>query len=346
LEDLGWVEIRWDGRKIRRIDESIPPLEDVLSTLGKLWEEKSPTDIDVATVKSLSILTKKPATKEALMSETGVYGDQFENTLNYGVQTNYFDTFKSFEIEEEVVWTPLYWAGKVDRVLKFLKRQSYERFEKIETIARSLLKYPGKPSEHIRTEQNLLKAGIGCGFFPSVGVKDRSGTQHEYVFAATPQFELDPKKDIFEKARLIVACVRHGQYHAEVTKIKYPVLLLRALRENRIKPHSYAKIQYALLIINRICTYKEVQRYYGPAYKPIFIDTPENKIAMDVAEELLKGDEPVSGSVDEPEVRELLTRGVFNYSSEQRQIRSATRVVAKKEFDRLLEAMQGSGVFL
>ncbi len=25
LEDLGWVEIRWDGRKIRRIDESIPP---------------------------------------------------------------------------------------------------------------------------------------------------------------------------------------------------------------------------------------------------------------------------------------------------------------------------------
>lgn len=120
--------------------------------------------------------------------------------------------------------------------------------------------------------------------------------------------------------------------------------MLRALRENRIGPHSYAKIQYALLIIHRICAYEEVQEYYGPAYKPIFINTPENNIAMDVAEELLRGEEPISGVVDEPEVKELLTRGIYNYSSEQRQIRSAARIAARDDFDRLLEAIQGSGV--
>ncbi len=33
-------------------------------------------------------------------------------------------------------------------------------------------------------------------------------------------------------------------------------------------------------------------------YRPIFIDTPENRVYMDVAEEMLKGAEPVSGTVD------------------------------------------------
>lgn len=343
LEELGWVEAYKDGRKIIRIEEYIPPLEDILSTLGKQWEENEPSHIDLATVSSLSKLSDRPMTKEALISELGIENEKFNITLEYGEQANYFGTFISQEFGKATVWTPLYWTGKLDFVLKFLNRQSYDEFKALGTLTRDFLKYPGRPEDHLRPERrSLVDAGVAHGYFPSVAVKDRREVSHEYIFAAAPEFEVDPSKDIFEKARLIVACIRHGQYHAEVTPIKYPIKLLRALRENRIKkPHSYARIQYALLIANRICTYEEVPTSYGVGYRPIFIDTPENNAAADTAEQMLHGEEPSSGSVSEPEVKELLIKGIFNYSSEQRYIKSTEQISAKGDFDRLMESIQG-----
>ena len=344
LEDLGWVQIISKGSRIKKIDENIPPLQDILGTLGKKWEEMEPTEIDRASVNSLSLLSKKPATKEALISELGINDESLETTLEYGEQTSYLGTFKSETLEEDVVWTPLYWAGKMDEVLKFLNRQTYENFEIIGNITKGFLQYQGRPIDLIGEQKSLINAGVGQGYFPSVAVKDRNGVSHEYIFAATPHFEAEPENDIFEKARLIVSCIRHGQYNAEVTKIRYPVNLLRALRENRLSAHSYAVIQYALLIANRICTYETVQTSYGEGYKVIFIDTPENNLAADIAEEMLTGETPIAGSLDEPEARQLLTKGTFNYSAEQRQIKSAKKISANREFGRLMECMRGSGV--
>lgn len=344
LEDLGWVQIIRKGRRIKKIDENIPPLQDILSTLGKKWEEMEPTEIDRASVNSLSLLSKRPATKEALISELDINDEYLETTLEYGEQTSYLGTFKSETLEKDVVWTPLYWAGKMDKVLKFLNRQTYENFEIIGDITKGFLQYQGRPIDQMGENKSIINAGIGQGYFPSVAVKDRNGVSHEYIFAATPNFEADPKKDIFEKARLIVGCIRHGQYHAEVTRIKYPVKLLQALRENRLSAHSYAIVQYALLIANRICAYEPESTFYGTGYKIVFIDTPENNLAADIAENMLIGESTIAGSIDEPEARQLLIKGTFNYSAEQRQIKSAEKIAAKREFGRLMECLRGSGV--
>lgn len=342
LEYLGWAEVYKDGNKIIAVEEYIPPLEDILPILGKEWEEKNPSDIDLATVSSLAKLSDKPMTREALISEIDIEDDRFNIALEYGEQANYFGKFTSQEFGKETIWTPLYWAGKLDEVLKFLNRQSYEEFKILEAITHDFLKYQGSPEDRLQPERKpLIDAGIAHGYFPSVAVKDRSGLSHEYVFAATPEFEVDPKRDIFEKARLIVACIRHGEYHAEVTRIKYPVNLLRALREGTINPHSYARIQYALLIVNRICTYEEIPTNYGTGYKPVFIGTPENNAAADTAEQMLRGEVPSSGAVSEPDVKELLIEGLFNYSSEQRCIKGAQKISATGEFERLMEYMRG-----
>ena len=342
LEELGWVEAYKEGRKIIRIEEYLPPLEDILSTLGKQWKENEPSPIDVATVSSLSKLSDRPMTKDALISEVGIENEKFDITLEYGGQANYLGTFMSEEFGKETVWTPLYWAGKLDTVLNFLNRQTYDEFKALGTLTREFLKYPGRPEDRTHHDRkSLVDAGVAHGYFPSVAVTDRKNDQHEYIFAAAPEFEVNPQKDIFEKARLIVACIRHGQYNAEVTRIKYPVLLLHALRENRIAPHSYAKIQYALLIVNGICTYKEVPTSYGIGYQLKFNDTPENNAAADTAEQMLKGQDPSSGAVSEPEVKELLITGLFNYSSEQRRMKSTTQISAKGDFDRLMEYLQG-----
>lgn len=341
LEQLNWIEVDREGNKIKKIYEAIPPLEDILPILGTYWEEEEPNNIDLATIESLYLLKNKPFKKESLISELEIPETEFKTALNYGTQVNYFGTFKSFESEEEIIWTPYYWTRNITDTLKFLKKQPDE-FNQIENLTKEILKYPGKPLNSVNGDMNTLKTGVKYGFFPSVGIKDANGENHNYVFPASPQFGLDPKEDIFEKARLIVACVRHGQHDADVSRILYPLNLLEKLRKNEMKPHSYALTQYALLITNRICEYEIVDMPYGKSYKIKFINSPENEKAMDLAEDILKREEPFAGIMDEPEVDNLLTEGMFNYSAEQRQIITAEEIAAKEEFERMLENIRGS----
>ena len=113
FEELGWVEIKRDGRKIERIDEFIPPTTNLLGSLGKLWKEYGPTTIDEASVSSLNLLGKRPHTKEALLSELGINEKDLDATINYGEQVNYMGRITSSELRQELVWAPFYWNNNI-----------------------------------------------------------------------------------------------------------------------------------------------------------------------------------------------------------------------------------------
>ncbi len=330
LQDLGWLEIN-KTRKDTYIQEYIPPMSDVLGTLGgEVWEEKGPTEVDIATTESLSLLKATPITKEDLISEISVPVEYLNTSLDYGSEMNYFGTFYSSD-DEEIVWTPFYWPEKTDKILKYLKRQSYEEFDKLERITKVLSSSQGMPIEKLE-DSNFIKTGISYGFFPSVGIRGRNQLNHEYVFKASSNFGINHNNDIFELARRIVGCIRHGQHHAEVSKIRYPALLVRALRENRMQPHSYAKTQYAELILTGVCKYEEIDTGYTKKYKIKFIDTPENNIAMDIAEGMLSGEDSPISSILEPDIDKLIISGVYNFTAEQRKIKDRERVKAKASF--------------
>jgi len=340
FEGLGWAEVKRKGRVISKILEEIPPTEDILSKLGKLWKEQEPTTIDIASVNGLYELSKRPFEKGALISELDIPEDKFQTFYEYGEQASYLGKFVSSETGKEAIWTPLYWAGKMDTVLGFLQKQSDEQFQKLAFLTKKLISYPGLPEERVPKDP-LVDAGIYHGYFPSVRITDRKKIEHEYVFAATPQFEVDPNKDVYEKARMIVSCVRHGQYHAEVTPIYYPRSVLNAMRNNVMKPHPYADVQYMLLKIHGIVNLEPATTRYGRAFKVRWISTPENNLAADIADELLKGEEPAVRTREEIEAKEILVQGMFNYSSEQRRIKAAKKIQAQEEFNRVMELMSG-----
>jgi hypothetical protein len=342
LEQLNWIRASRKGKSIESIRETLPPVEDILSTLGKVWHERSPTVIDEATVASINELSKRPFAKDSLISELGIKSSEFETTFDYGEQARYLGKFTSFEHGVETVWTPLYWAGKADQVLSFLQKQKSEQLATIGSLTEKFRKHPGIPKELIDPKlSSLVDGGIWHGFFPAVEVKNRVGAAHEYVFAATPQFEVDPGKDIFEKARMIVACIRHGQYHAEVTKILHPRSILRAMRANQMKPHPYAHIQYAILVLNGLIRLESALTKYGKAWRVIWIDTPENNLAADIADQLLLGEEIYAATREDLEAGKILVQGMYSYTSEQRRIKGTQKIVAKGEFDRMMEMMGG-----
>lgn len=119
------------------------------------------------------------------------------------------------------------------------------------------------------------------------------------------------------------------------------LFLLYTLRSDGLKPHSYSHVQYALLVLNGICKLELEQAFYGEAYRVKFNETPENNIAADIAEEMLRGESTSLAFAQEPETREFLMRGLFNYSSELRQFKSAEKFVAKDELMRLIELSHG-----
>ena len=153
--------------------------------------------------------------------------------LDYGTKANCFGSFESIDAGDEIIWTPYYWNRNSKKALRFLEKQSYDEFSGIERLSSYLSTKQGIPIEKVVLMNNVLKAGIKAGFFPSNGIINPiTEEKHEYIFRATPQFDLDPSKDILEKARLIVASLRHGQYHGSVTKIRSPLNVLYALKEN------------------------------------------------------------------------------------------------------------------
>lgn len=338
LQKFEWVEIN-KNNKSAFIQEYVPPIEDVLKTLGEEWVEMEPTGVDIGTIECLEFLKNKPISKEGLISEIDISEESLDISLDYGKQLDYFGTFNSND-GEEIVWTPFYWPGKTDKILKFLKKQTYPEFDKIESISRQLSKYQGMPLEMLNNK-DIINAGIFCGFFPSAGVLGGNKLTYDYIFKASPNFGIDPKNDIFEKARQIVACVRHGQYHAENSKIRYPVLLLRALRNNGLGAHSYTKTQYATLLMNGVCKFQEIYVGQQKRYEIKFVETPENNVAMDIAEEMLSGEEPLTASIREPEIDNMFTRGVYRYNSEQRLLNNRATVEAKDQFERLIDVTCG-----
>lgn len=342
FEKLDWAEVKWKGSHVESLIERIPPTEDILSTLGNVWEERNPTLIDRASVQALARLSKRPYSREAIVSDLEIADEGFEHVLNYGEQARYLGKFTSQEHGVETIWTPLYWATNADKVQTFLAKQSEDRLRSIAKLVDDFREYPGKPKEQMSSQMRpLLKAGIWHGFFPTGKVEDRQKTSHEYIFSATPQFEAEPKKDIFEKARMIVSCIRHGQHHAEITKILYPRSILKAMRTNVMKPHPYANIQYAILVLNGIVRLEPASTRYGKAWQVRWIDTPENNLAADVAVQMLRGDVPLAGTKEEVEARKILVQGMYNYSSEQRRLRVAEKIIAKREYDRMLELIGG-----
>src|SRR5665811_91353 len=163
--------------------------DSILSTLGTVWEDQQPTAIDKATIYSLAELSRRPYSKEALLSELDIKEEDFEATLDYGEMASYLGKLKSDEYELETIRTPLYWATNYDNVASFIKKQNEERLEVIGSLVDNFRKYPGMPIEKMGNQATLIGSGIYHGFFPSVAIGDRNNMSHQYLFSASPQFQ-------------------------------------------------------------------------------------------------------------------------------------------------------------
>lgn len=138
FESMGWVRLIKSGNKISNFTEQIPPIQDVLSSLGKYWKEKEPTTIDEATVNSINLLSFRPYSKDALISELSLNERDFQITLNYGESGGYLGRFTSETHNIETVWSPHYWSHNTTRVLDYLKKCTEQQLNQIRILTENV----------------------------------------------------------------------------------------------------------------------------------------------------------------------------------------------------------------
>jgi len=335
MEELGWGEIRRDGRRLLNFTERVPTLDGVLKTLGQDWDERSPSPHDRGSVNGLHLLSERPMEKAAFVSELGLDPQVAQDVVEYGMSGAYMDEAQS------TVYSPLFWQTNADQVSSFLDKHDEPDFAAIAQTTKALRSRPGMPADRLKAPSGLLDSASVSGLLPSVRVRTPRNN-HSYFFAPNAQFAGTAESDdLFEKARVIVGALRHGQFHADVTNIKYPRLLLNRFVEGSMAPHSHAVYQYAALKVHGIATISPVRTYSPVRYQVQFIDSPEIRRAADLAPLMLASAGTPALEIVDADLLLMFGQGIIAGASKERTERRRQKVAANDALVRMMRQMRG-----
>jgi len=315
LEELEWARVDKEGNVIKKVEESVPYFSDIYSTAGEYFNNTDHSEIEDAAIEVCDILSLSPFGEEELKNKIGVDDDEFNIILDIGKSGKIIDHYKSEKTNEKVLYSPLYWIenpDKIEIVYDLLKTFGADR---IYNALKNIRDYQGFPLPagfmkgdygHIHKDMEVLSEMIRRGVVLAPEVSSLKGKRS---FAFTPYTGIPiEEKLILEKAMCILSCIRYGEHFGTITRVKYPELLLNTLLSpphRTKKPHTEARMQYALLVgrgIGRIFP----SRQYSNRYYFELIPTEENKKAVQLAKDLLRVGEAVYGKGVSTKLQEIL----------------------------------------
>ncbi len=304
LEEVDYVTVhRGKAGKITRIDERVPLLHDNLyETLGAHWSTIDPTELDEASVEAVDTLASAPLRLSEFEAQFGD-PDTVAGLLQVGKSAQLMRVLPLPD-GDELVWSP-FCAYENPEALgplfgRFDNDQIREEFEQVRN-------YQGLPLDG---SAGVLSDAVGHGILIANSIKG-SGGEASFAFLpyrAAPEFR-HIKKVILDKALILLAAVRYGQHYA-----KHPIrrqdLILKALLDPgrmALRSSTEAKEQYFTAAQAQIIRLEKVD---GEWYRPVLIDTDDNRAAVVLALDLAQYGEPVK-SRDDPNQRLLFTGGEY-----------------------------------
>ena len=348
LEEIDIIRlIKGPTGKLRRVEEKIPRVIHLIEQLGKYLGELEPNPIETSGIEALQMTTTRPVSRSKLREQiTELKDEDFSILMDCGKTGRFLDEYISPGKEVEV-YSPMIWNERSDDVMQMYSLLSKVQKNQLITMADAVRSYPGKPLDLLSAPNPaLLGQAIGSGFFEKCSVATRKGTK-DYLFAPNPKFRMATEGvrqcDLFDKAKIILSCVRHGQHYAEITKVLYPDKLLQKLLDRGyLKPHSEFKEQYALCELHGI--FRTEPASGGRDYLRL-IDTDENRQAVEAVIDIISlTHEAITASVVNTEARALLMSGNFiNPARNRARIREPTQITYKTLND-MLERLRGATI--
>jgi hypothetical protein len=281
LEVLGFVRLKWSTGKtsIERIDVTVPKYGEIYSNIGDYFLSENRSSLALASVELLQLVSKFPHKEKDVIGKLELDIQEYDIVKEVGKTASYLDTYSSRTDSESVIYTPLYWDEKPNRVSDL--REKYSSSELAKSI-KIIEAYQGLPGDKIK--DSVLVEGIDAGCFPTLSVISSAGIK-KFVF--TPQQGVtSEEKTLLHKARVLLSCVRYGENFAGITKIHKPDRLLEVLAgRGYLAEHSESLKQYESA---RNYGLVKIIKTSGDRHEVHFIDNSENRRAVDLALQMLQ----------------------------------------------------------
>ena len=242
LQELEFVRVIKNGQVTKKIEVTIPQLKNRFEILGDRFESLNPSDVENAAIKILDDLAELPMNCADIIYKHGIDTNTSQIIIDIGKGAGFLDKYRSPADSKEIWFAPIYWDENPEKMIQLSDK--YTSNEVLKAI-KSIRSNQGKPVELLNNP--ILIEAVANGCLPSPKVSSTSG-EKQFLFTPIRGVEVY-EKNLLNKARAIVACMRYGETFGNITKIRMPDVFLRSLLDKRyIRPHSETPTQYAILV--------------------------------------------------------------------------------------------------
>lgn len=340
LESVEFVELtRKRNGEVSGLTTTVPTYRSAYETLGKNWQERQPTQLEMEIVAVVNRLAQGPLTIESLPSVTGIDKGDISQVVGLGNQAQLIQSMTT--ADGTILYSP-YTAFENPALLGQLVGQHGS--DRLLSEFDSLRNHQGLP---VRQENHpLLYEAVGRGLLLAPSVELPNGGYQPF---ATLPYTLDRdlllgKKPVLEKALAVVACIRCGEHFGGYSDLPSAYAAInRLLRDGELNPHSSSRRQYRLMRDKGIIRYGEDPLPGGRWVVPTLIDTADNRRALEIARDLIMEGESMAGR-DARSARDALSEdGSYKTPMKTVALQKPRIQVPESEYSDIIAAVMGYG---
>ncbi|MFG2775046.1 hypothetical protein [Streptomyces sp. NPDC048350] len=344
LEELGFVEgVQRSGGKVTRFTENVPYYDDLYTRLGEAWQNRRPSETEEQMVRLVDYLADGPVPQEEVAGKVGLDSAALPQLLEVGERS---ELVKRIQVPDgDVLYSPFFGFENPQVIAELIRDHGSDQLAEAFALVRSEQGLP------VGNAQPLLQDAIARGLLLAPAVKRPDGTVQP--FAALP-YTLDRdllrgRKPVLEKAMAVLACLRCGQHFGGTTDLPAHALVdvidkLLDPARGFLRPHSSHERQYRLIHAAGLVAFDPDPMPGGTWVQPRFINTPDNREALQIARDLITFGEQLAGRVGDEQARQALALGQPFTAPMQTMHRTRAKApVSPKQWQRVVDAALGRG---
>ncbi len=310
LEERGYVSgVSRSKGKITRFNESVPFYTDLYAELGSAWHDRGPSQLEEELVAVVDRLATAPAAIEELVDDLSLDRSDVPMLLDLGKNSHLVKVLRT--IDGDLAYSPFYAFEKPNAIDELVAAHGSDQLAEEFALLRS---YQGLPVDPTATP--LIADAVARGFLLAPGVERPNGIEQPFAtlpYVLAPEL-LTGRKPVLEKALAVVACLRCGEHFGGYSNLPADALVAvinKLLDPNRgfLTPHSSHQRQYGLMHKAGLIAFDSDLLPGGHWVTPRFIDTPDNREALQIARDLLQHGEMIDRRVGDDTARAMLAQG-------------------------------------
>lgn len=339
LESAELVEVTRANGRVTGLTSAVPAFRDLYGVLGKTWRDNGPSQLEEEVVAVVDQLARGPIAAESLVSVTGIEKADVSQILRLGQESELIQSVQG--VEGQILYSPFMSFENPQLLADLAEKHGGEQLLAEFAAVHDRQGLPVSPTDH-----PLLYEAVVGGLVLAPSVELPNGGHQPF---ATLPYTLDREllvgeKPVLDKALAVLACVRCGEDFGGYSNLPDPVAAVsKLLREGQLNPHSSSRRQYQLMYRKGLVRFGPDPMPGGSWAVPTLVDTPDNRKALEIARDLLRMGESMSGRTAEG-AQDLLSTD-WQYLGPMKTVKVAKPRLQhpNPEYERLVAAVFGYG---